>query len=247
MERSYRIRFDEAGPDGRLRSSGFLRYASDIAWLHSEAAGFGRDWYAARRLTFLIRAIELDMIDEVTYGTSLSVSTEVIGFRRVWGRRRSEFTLDGQERPVAVALIDWVLLGEHGKPVSIPAEIAEAYIVPPGTYTPLRFELGEPPTGAARRDFDVRRSDLDPMAHVNNAAYVDFLDEHFLGDDRIGRGLTVPRRYRAEFILSAEAGSTVVGRGWQDQPAWCYRLELADGRELFRARLESDPATWVGG
>jgi hypothetical protein len=38
----YRVRFDEAGPDGNLRTSGVLRYAQDVAWRHSEVLGFDR-------------------------------------------------------------------------------------------------------------------------------------------------------------------------------------------------------------
>ena len=91
IERPYRVRFDEAGPDGELRASGYLRFAQDLAWIHSESAGFGRDWYAERGLTWLVRAIELDVLYGVPYGSELDVSTEVIGFRRVWARRRSEF------------------------------------------------------------------------------------------------------------------------------------------------------------
>ena len=32
----YRVRFDEAGADGRVRTGSLLRYAQDIAWRHSE-------------------------------------------------------------------------------------------------------------------------------------------------------------------------------------------------------------------
>ena len=46
----YRVRFDEAGPDGLLRTSALMRYAQDIAWRHSEQLGFDRDWYASRGL-----------------------------------------------------------------------------------------------------------------------------------------------------------------------------------------------------
>ena len=117
LERPYRVRFDEAGPDGMLRSSGYLRYAQDLAWVHSESAGFGRDWYRTRRLTWLVRAVELDILDDVGYGAELIVSTEVTGFRRVWARRVSQFHLAHAERPVAEAITDWVLLGAGGRPV----------------------------------------------------------------------------------------------------------------------------------
>ena len=55
IERTYRVRFDEAGPDGSLKSGGYLRFAQDLAWIHSESGGFGRDWYSERGLTWLVR------------------------------------------------------------------------------------------------------------------------------------------------------------------------------------------------
>ena len=53
---SYRVRFDESVPTGTIRTSGLLRYAQDVAWMHSDALGFDRDWYQARSLTWLVRA-----------------------------------------------------------------------------------------------------------------------------------------------------------------------------------------------
>ena len=67
LELPYRVRFDEAGPDGLLRASGYLRWAQDMAWRHSEAAGLDRDWYAEQGLTWLIRAAELDIVDRLAY------------------------------------------------------------------------------------------------------------------------------------------------------------------------------------
>ncbi|MDL2335588.1 MAG: thioesterase [Chloroflexota bacterium] len=247
LERPYRVRFDEAGPDGQLRAAGFLRFAQDLAWIHSESAGFGREWYSARGLTWLVRAIELDVLQNVEYGNSVEVSTEVIGFRRVWARRRSEFR-PGQGELVGVAITDWVLLNANGRPVRPPQEILDVFGSEAafGEFTPMRMEPPTVPAEASPREFRPRRSELDPMAHVNNAAYLDYMDEQFLGLDRIRHGLPVPRRYRAEFLFSAEAGAKVVGRGWADGTVWNYELRT-DERELFRARLEADSSAWVGG
>ena len=38
----YRVRFDEAAPDGLIRTSVLLRYAQDLAWFHSARQGFHR-------------------------------------------------------------------------------------------------------------------------------------------------------------------------------------------------------------
>ena len=247
IERPYRVRFDEAGPDGNLRSSGYLRYAQDLAWVHSEGAGFGRDWYRERGLTWLIRAIELDIVADVPFGTELRVSTEVVGFRRVWARRRNEFRAPGSEAPLAAAITDWVLLNAAGKPTRVPEEIAEAFGEAVADFTPVRLQLPEPPSDSSTRELNVRRSELDPMAHVNNAAYLDYLDEHYLTDRRAIQPLPLPRRYRAEFVVAAEPGDKMVGSGWQDEIGWCYLLETHERGELFRARLETDAAAWVGG
>ena len=41
----FRVRFDEAGPDGHVRTSTLLRYAQDLAAFHSAERGFDRDHY----------------------------------------------------------------------------------------------------------------------------------------------------------------------------------------------------------
>ena len=248
IERSYRVRFDEAGPDGNLRSGGYLRFAQDLAWIHSESAGFGREWYGERGLFWLVRGVELEVLDAVEYGTELVVSTEVTGFRRVMARRRSEFRRPESERTIAFALTDWVLLNDAGRPVRPPTDIPEVF-GSASDFTPLRVELGALADDATERSFHVRRSEADPMAHVNNAGYLDYLDEQYLTvfDAPMDAPLPLPRRYRAEFVGSAVPGATLVGRSWQGETAWCYRLADDEGREMFRALLEVDPASWVGG
>ena len=56
------MRFDEAAPDGRLRTSGLLRYAQDLAWIHSASLGFDRGWYGERGLTWLVRAANVAVL-----------------------------------------------------------------------------------------------------------------------------------------------------------------------------------------
>src|SRR3954453_17107821 len=83
----YRVRFDEAGPDGRIRTSALLRYAQDVAWRHSEDLGFDRQWYVDRGLWGGVRAVDLGGIRPVAMGQTIRVSTAVTGHRRIWARR----------------------------------------------------------------------------------------------------------------------------------------------------------------
>ena len=177
---AYRVRFDECGPDGVARTSTLLRYAQDVAWIHSERMGFDRDWYLERGLAWVVRAAELRIMCPIALGATLDITTAVTGFRRVWARRRTEARLaDG-----TLALwmhTDWVMIGERGLPGRVPPEFPAAFTVPPGTFEPGRVPLAPTPPGVAVTRASVRPQDLDPMGHVNNAAYLDYLEEAMIG------------------------------------------------------------------
>jgi acyl-CoA thioesterase FadM len=242
LEAPYRVRFDECGADGLLRSSGFQRYAQDVAWFHSESAGFDRPWYRARGLTWLVRCTRLEILAPVWYGEILQVSTQVIGWRRVWARRESEFR-DGVGHLAAAAVIDWVLLGPTGGPVRVPAELAAVFTedgVP--TFLPLRVDLGPTPEAAHRAHIPVRPRDLDPMGHVNNAIYLDYIEEALSSAGPGGPDpAALPRRYDVEYLLPAGPNEELDVRVWRDAEGWACRASGASGTELFRARMLDHP------
>ena len=247
IELPFRARFDESGADGRIRSSGLLRYAQEAAWVHSESAGFDRRWYGERGLTWLVRCIELDLLEGIGHGERFEVSTEVIGWRRVWARRRSEFHVAGEARARAIALIDWVLVGRSGAPARVPSEIAAAFAGSGiGTFTPARVPLSAEPPDAFVAPIVVRRQDIDPMGHVNNAAYLDYFDDA-LSSAPAGPVAIEPRRYRLEYLLSADLDSRLTGVLWLDDRDWTFRLRDTDRGDVLTARLEVDPGLWVGG
>jgi acyl-ACP thioesterase len=247
---TYRVRFDEAGPDGRLRTSGFMRYAQDLAWQHSTGLGFGRAWYAERGLTCLVRAAELVVLEPPEMGTNVAARTEIVGIRRVFARRRGEFrTEDG--RLTGRVDTDWVLIDARGAPTRIPPVFGEVF----GEGAPLpsigRVALPATPADAAHVALTVRPHEVDPYAHANNAVYLDWMEEALAaagaGAGAEGRAAAdgFPRRYRMEFALAAEAGAVLDGAAWRHGDGWSYRLTGADGSvDRFRAHL--DPVgTWT--
>jgi acyl-CoA thioesterase FadM len=240
----YRVRFDEAGAGGRIRTSALLRYASDIAWRHSEELGFDRTWYTQRGRWWVVRAVELDVLAPIVMGRTLRLATAVIGHRRIWARRRGEFRLpDGTL--AAVATTDWVIVDERGGIIRIPDDFGHAF--PNPALDSETFRVAPPPTPpeAARLAIRVFPRDLDPMGHVNNAVYLDWAEETLLAAGAAGAAgaadvvAAVPRRWRAEYAASAELGDDLVARAWPDDSGWWLILERpADGAVAFRARLE---------
>lgn len=237
----FRVRFDEAGPDGHLRTSVLMRYAQDLAWFHSAQRGFDRAWYAERGLGWLVRAAEVGVQAPIGVGQALIGTTTVVGFRRVWARRRSEFQ-DMEGRLVAWAHIDWVLLDDRGAPTRIPTEFDAAFGAPPATFALARVDLGDAPDDATTATFTVRPQELDPMDHANNAVYADWLEERVIeagGDAGVAATRALPRLARLEYARSAERAATVRATTWRDTGGgWSCRVDAADGTALLRARLE---------
>jgi len=243
---TYRVRFDEAGPDGALRTSGFMRYAQDLAWQHSADLGFGRAWYAERGLTWLVRAAELVVSAAPEMGSTITARTAIVGIRRVFARRRGEFTLaDGT--PAGWVHTDWVLIDGRGALTRIPAIFPDTFGGAELMGSVGRIPLPPTPPAAVHRRFAVRPHELDPMDHANNAVYLDWLEESILdaAGPAAGRAAAtdLPRRYRMEFALAAEAGADLDGAAWPDGEGWSYRLAGADrGEDRFRATVRTGQA-----
>jgi acyl-ACP thioesterase len=241
FEAPYRVRFDEAGPDGFARTSVLLRYAQDVAWQHSTARGFDRDWYGQRSLTWLVRAAELEVLEPLALGSTIVSRTAVVGQRRVWARRRGEFSLpDGTL--VGWVHTDWVMIDGRGGLTRIPEIFAEQFRIPEATGPIGRVPLPSTPADAPRRRFAVRPQELDPMDHVNNAVYLDWLEEAMLAaasDEARVTLAAAPRRYRLEYTAAADPGAALEDAVWRDdEEGWAYRLSGPDGNDVFRARVD---------
>jgi acyl-CoA thioesterase FadM len=166
----------------------------------------------------------------------LRVSTEVVGWRRVWARRESTFRQAGGGPRMADAHIDWVLLNEAGRPARVPEELS-GFFSDGTSFNPGRVALAPVPEGAGHVRLAVRPQDLDPMAHVNNAVYVDYLEEALLRAGEAAALGHLPRRYRLEYIRSAELDDELLATSWPDVGGWAFRLSDARENELLRARF----------
>jgi acyl-CoA thioesterase FadM len=238
MSVEYRVRFDEAGPDGAARPSMFVRYAQDCAWRHSEALGFGREWYDARGTAWLVRAIRLEQLAPAATGSALTVSTAISGFRRVIARRHTTVaTADGQ--PIAVVDTDWVMTDRRGMPTRIPDDFPSLFLVVPPSFEPFRVGLPPSPEAATVLTTTVRRADLDPMGHANNGAYIDWADEAVASMAGVHpRPAALPRSFVVEYAAPARPGAAVTGSAWA-LPSGSIAFRLVDGdQELVRAVVE---------
>jgi acyl-CoA thioesterase FadM len=234
----YRIRFDEAGPDGFVRTAGLLRYAQDVAWRHSEDLGFDREWYVARGRWWVVRSLELRVVEPVRMGQTVRVATAVIGHRRIWARRLAEARTADDRLAVAI-VADWVLLDDRGRLVRIPEDFGLSFANPELAGEILKVAPSPTKQPSSRIQVRVRPQDLDPMDHVNNAVYVDWLEEALLESGHADGARGAPRTARIEYLASAAPDDEVEIALWLDGPRWRARIaRVADDGELVRAEGE---------
>jgi len=239
---AFRVRFDESTPAGLIRTSVLLRYAADLAWIHSELRGMGRDWYRRRGLAWVVRAAQLDILAPVADGDVVVGTTTPTAARKVMARRRTTFRAgDGSE--VASLTMDWALTGAGGVPTRIPAEVGIAFGLDETGFSPIRVRAvptGDPVTTLAIR---VRPQELDPMGHVNNAVYLDWAEEAIRATATaaaLAALTSIPRRWSIEYEGSAAPAADVRAIAWPSEVGWSCRILNADAGEPYAsARLEA--------
>jgi acyl-CoA thioesterase FadM len=167
------------------------------------------------------------------------VSTAVVGFRRVWARRRTVVRDAGGDE-LATVETDFVMTDtKRGLPARVPPDFPRLFGVPPGSFEPHRVALPATPSTASSVAFSVRHHELDPLGHANHAAYLDWLEEAVRAMPGGQAGLTtLPRTYRLEYVAAAMPGMELVGAAWPGEAdgGADYRL-ASEGADLFRATI----------
>ena len=177
------------------------------------------------------------MLAPIPMGSLLRVATAVIGHRRIWARRRCEFRLpDGQL--AAASTVDWVMLDDRGRLLRIPPDFGVAFPNLELHGEILRVPLAPSPETAVAIELRVRPQDLDPMGHVNNAVYLDWIEEVVAACGGAGALTGLPRRVAIEYAASAEPDEVLMAAAWPDEGRWSVRIQRPNDRaEVVRARL----------
>jgi acyl-CoA thioester hydrolase len=148
----------------------------------SAAAGYDMQRFDEIQHHWLIRESQVEFLQPVRYDQKVAVTTWIADFRRVTSLRAYEFRLVETGELVARAFTDWVYLDTQRKrPASIPAALVQAFYPEgaPTDFPPRRpFPASPPPPPEVyRMQRQVKWQDIDALQHVNNAVYMDYVNE----------------------------------------------------------------------
>jgi len=176
VTRTRPVRLGDVDGRARLRLDAIARYLQDIATDDATDAqlddAFG--WVVRRTMIEVRRAAGLD--------EHLELSTFCAGTGRSWAERRTSIT---SERGAAIEAVSlWIRVDPtSGRPTGLGDDFVSAYgEAAAGRRVSSRLQLPGPPDGANRRPWELRRVDIDPLGHVNNAAQWAIVEEGLPSD-----------------------------------------------------------------
>ncbi|HUS41720.1 MAG TPA: acyl-ACP thioesterase domain-containing protein [Ilumatobacteraceae bacterium] len=182
FSRARRVRLGDVDARARLRLDSIARYLQDIATDDATDAqlddAFG--WVVRRTMIEIRRAAGLDEV--------LELSTFCAGTGRSWAERRT--TISGERGASIEAASLWIRVDPaSGRPTVLGDDFLSAYAgTAGGRRVSSRLQLAPPPPDADRCQWTIRRVDIDPLGHVNNAAQWAIVEET-LHADRSRRGV----------------------------------------------------------
>jgi acyl-CoA thioester hydrolase len=124
---------EDIDEQGRVSNLVYLRYVLDTATAHSRAVGWDHAAYVRQGFVFVVRRHEIDYLGPIYAGDVLAVTTWIKGWSAATSERRTRIVrgVDGVE--VARATTLWALVSTTtGKPVRIPKELRDAFLLPAG-------------------------------------------------------------------------------------------------------------------
>lgn len=273
--RRFRVRATDCDAAGHVNHAVYARYMQEAAIEASADAGFDYAWYDAHGANWLIRRSRIDYLQPARYGDELDVTTYVANLRRVRSQRNYQIVRAADGVRLAQAATDWVFVDQRsGAPARIPELFAPAFL-PDGSGPDVDLILDSdklpdaPPPRAFHTARRVNFYDMDENAHVNNAVYLNYLEQAAIdagasvGFDmpqllELG-GLFVVRQHDIEYLRPARYGdildvATWIGETSHSSLARHTTMHIRGGELSIRARtlwvwigLESRRATAIPG
>ena len=166
----------DCAPTGRIRLDAIARWAQDVAYADAVHAGL------SRRAAWVVRRTRMRVTRFPRFGEQLVLTTFCSGLGRMWAERRTSITREDE----AGGAVELVSLWVHLDPLSgRPTKLTEDEIAMWGESTAGRTvnaRLRHAAPDGVRDGFAwwFRNTELDLAGHVNNAAYLQPLEEELI-------------------------------------------------------------------
>ena len=169
-----RVALADTDPSGRLRLDACARYLQDVAAFDAIDADISQigNW--------VLRENNISIASFPTYGQAVNSKTYLTGSGRAWVERTSVISDVSSGATLISAQAIWVLTNlTTGAPASVPERLYEIY-GPLALKRRISIRNTRPqkaPDHATKINWQIRYSDQDILSHLNNATYLEVVEE----------------------------------------------------------------------
>ncbi|MGW0176960.1 acyl-[acyl-carrier-protein] thioesterase [Rhodococcus sp. NPDC003322] len=224
------VRTGDVAPDNRLRFDGIARYLQDIASDNVDAGGFGDS-----DPVWILRRTVIDVLTPALWPDRMHLRRWCSAYSTRWSNMRVQFRSEGGARIETEGF--WININPD---TGMPTRISDGTLALLGSHTDenrLKWKswLDEPMPDDDGTDtpFPLRSTDLDPLEHVNNAAYLHAVEDHAITRPDLLAG---PHRLVIEYRSPITSGEHLVVRRREDADSMTLWF-LVDGVGRATARM----------
>lgn len=239
------VRSYDVGPDQTIKVRPLLQYLQEAASGHARQAGDTFDEQVRRGAVWVLSRLHLSMQRLPRWGETIRIETWSAGIGTFQAIR--DFRIEDAGGQCGAATTQWVLIDvAKRRPVQISPDLEDAYGRRPEREIDDPFRpLPELDAPKHHRRILVRRGDLDPANHANNAAVVEWCLEGLPAERLDGlQPVSIEVAFKKELFdgdeLLAESQEVAVESG---RPVFLHRLgRIGDGLVTAVARTKWGPA-----
>jgi acyl-CoA thioester hydrolase len=121
------VRSYELDSNGHVNNAVYLAYAEEVAVMHAEALGFGREWTLAQAGAWVVRKHVITYHRPARFGQELELTTTVMAMRGARAARETRIALATGEL-LAELSTEWVWVrSSDGRPTRVPHALIEVF------------------------------------------------------------------------------------------------------------------------
>ena len=218
----------DCAPTGRVRLDALARFVQDIAYADADDVGL------STTTAWVVRRTRMRVNRFPRFGERLELATFCSGLGRMWAERRTSISGDVAGE-VEVASV-WVHLDPlSGRPIPLSEEELSVWgETAGGRKVTARLRHPAPEENVERFTWHFRGTECDMAGHINNAAYLQPLEEELLRDGELD-SIDVEIEYRSP----AQPGDKLVLR--QGARRWIVSPEGETHASLIVADRAPNP------
>jgi medium-chain acyl-[acyl-carrier-protein] hydrolase len=217
------IRYDEVDAAFAIGLGRLLRLLQEAAVRHSEAVGIGSRRLVADGTVWVLNRLEVRIDHLPQYREAVTVDTWHKGSNGFKARR--DFVIRSDRGRLVSAASLWLYYDlNRRRIVRIPEPLTRQYTIESDEALSITIDHWKPDKALApesRTDITVRSCDFDPLGHVNNACYFDYLETALTamaGGDRPVRHLRIEfQKEIGRDVAAVTAGLRAVDGGFAFQ------------------------------